>query len=141
MKTKILLVVLLVCCFTFCNAQNAKTFSGDFYNKENDIALHLNLMEESINVPGFSMLGPTNGYMNGNIYGTWIVTSFKIKNGAAVIRLSNDFGSDTQEIEFTQVKADTFSLKMQGPLVMRKVEKRKLVKIPLKYIFVKKHQY
>ena len=93
-------------------AQEAEIFSGDFYNKSNDIALHLNLLEETINIPGFSMLGPTNGYMNGNVYGTWIVTSFKIKDKTAIIRLSNDFGSETQEIAFKHVSADTFSLEM-----------------------------
>ena len=36
-------------------AQEAKIFSGDFYNKSNDIALHLNLLEETINIPGFSI--------------------------------------------------------------------------------------
>lgn len=87
------------------------------------------------------MLGPTNGYMNGNVYGTWIVTSFKIKNKTAIIRLSNDFGSETQEIEFKHVSADTFSLEMKSPQVMRKVVKRKLVKIPSKYLFIKKNQY
>ena len=102
-------------------AQEAKIFSGDFYNKSNDIALHLNLLEETINIPGFSMLGPTNGYMNGNVYGTWIVTSFKIKDKT-----------------FKHVSADTFSLEMKSPQVMRKVVKRKLVKIPSKYLFIKK---
>lgn len=119
-------------------AQEAKIFSGDFHNKSNDIALHLNLLEETVNIPGFSMLGPTNGYMNGNVYGTWIVTSFKIKDKTAIIRLSNDFGSETQEIAFKHVSADTFSLEMKSPQVMRKVVKRKLVKIPSKYLFIKK---
>lgn len=119
-------------------AQDAETFCGDFYNKEHDIALHLNLKEEAVNVPGLSVLGSTNGYMNGNIYGTWIVTGFKIKGGTASIRLTDDFGSETQEIGLTRLAPDTFSLEMRNPQVVRKVKDRKLVKIPSRYIFVKR---
>lgn len=118
-------------------AQKSNVFNGDFYNKENNIALHLNLTEEKINIPGLELLGPTNGYMNGNIYGTWIVTKFKESENNVTIRFSNDFGSETQEVKLTHMQADTFSLEMLGQQVIRKVDKRKLIKIPSKYIFVK----
>ena len=40
-------------------------FKCTLYDRENKIYLHLDLYEESINVPGMEMFGPMNGYMNG----------------------------------------------------------------------------
>lgn len=140
MKRCLLFLVLSAFGITFLPAQNTSLFCGDFFNKASNIALHLNLNDETVNVPGFEMIGGTNGYMNGDIYGIWIVTKFKINGNSAIIRLSNDLGSETQSLKFTYLAADSFSLEMQSPQVMRKVEKRKLVKIPTKYIFIKKRK-
>ena len=135
---RFLLTAILVCYAMLpVQAQKSHIFNGDFYNKENNIVLHLNLTEEKINIPGLELLGPTNGYMNGSIYGTWIVTKFKESEKNVTIRFSNDFGSETQEVKFTHMQADTFSLEMLSPQGIRKVDKRKLIKIPSKYIFVK----
>ena len=55
----------------------------------------------SITIPGLSFLGPTNGYMGGNIYGIWMVTSCEVKGSTATFRLSNDQGADSQTIRLT----------------------------------------
>jgi hypothetical protein len=87
------------------------------------------LHEESIEVPGMEMFGPMNGYLGGNIYGVWAVTSFKIKKDKAILRLSNDLGSETQEAELTQTSDSTYTLKLLGSTVVKRAEGRKLVKI------------
>ena len=56
------------------------------------ITLDIDLYEESIEVPDMEMFGPMNGYLGGNIYGVWTVTSFQIKKDKAILRLSNDLG-------------------------------------------------
>ena len=43
------------------------------------VTLTIDLHEESIEVPGMEMFGLMNGYLGGNIYGVWAVTSFKMK--------------------------------------------------------------
>jgi hypothetical protein len=93
------------------------------------IELKIDLYEESIEVPDMEMFGPMNGYLGGNIYSVWPVTSFKIKKDKVILRLSNDLGSETQEAELTQTSDSTYTLKLIGSTVVKKVEGRKLVKI------------
>lgn len=93
------------------------------------VTLTIDLHEESIEVPGMEIFGPMNGYLRGNIYGVWAVTSFKIKKDKAILRLSNDLGSETQEAELTQASDSTYTLKLLGSTVVKRAEGRKLVKI------------
>ena len=79
--------------------------------------------------------GPMNGYMNGDIYGVWTVTSFNIKdNKNVILNLSNDLGSETQAALLTQQNDTTWSLKLTGRPVIKRVDGRKLVKIPTELI-------
>lgn len=121
-------------------AQSEPMFKGLFYDSEHKITIRLDLDSETVKVPGLDMLGGTNGYMSGGLlFGTWFVTDFKKKDGSATLRLTNDFGADTQEVELTHQKADTFSVVLRSPVVMRKAVKNKLVKIGVtKFTFVKK---
>lgn len=96
---------------------------------EENITLKMDLYEESIDVPGMEMFGPMHGYLGGNIYGVWTITSFKIKKDKAVIRLSNDLGSETQEAELMQTSDTTYTLKLTGSTVVKRAEGRKLHKI------------
>lgn len=99
------------------------------------INLNIDLYEESITVPTMEDFGPMNGYMNGNVYGVWMVTSFDIKsNCTATINLSNDLGSETQEAQLTQLTDSTWSLKFTGRNVVKRVSGKKLVKIPSELI-------
>ena len=93
------------------------------------ITLDIDLYEESIDVPGMEMFGPMNGYLGGNIYGVWAVTSFHIKKDKAILRLSNDMGSETQEAELSQTSDSTYTLKLLGSTVVKRAEGRKLHKI------------
>ncbi len=101
-------------------------------NKEEQVDLKLDLYEESIDVPGMELFGPMNGYLTGKgVYGTWMVTSFQIKNDKeATLRLSNDQGSETQAILLTWQNDSTYLMELQNGVVVKKVVNKKLVKIP-----------
>ena len=77
------------------------------------------------------MFGPMNGYLGGNIYGVWTVTSFKIQDDKiATLRLSNDLGSETQRVTLTQQSDSIYTLHFDGTNVVKRAIGRKLVKIP-----------
>jgi len=101
---------------------------------EEDVRLHIDLYEESVNVPGMDMFGPMNGYLGGNIYGVWTVTSFKIQDDkTATLRLSNDLGSETQKATLTQQSDSLYLLHLDGITVVKRVVGKKLVKVPMDF--------
>lgn len=119
-----------------CYAQTP--FKCKLYDKENRINLVINLYEESVSIPGLDMFGPLNGYMNGNIYGIWMITSCKVKNDKeATIRLTNEFGSENQEIELSVENDSIYRAKLTDGVSMKKVINKKLVKIPKELTFRK----
>ncbi len=133
---KVLLSISLCTLAWMAAAQNP--FKCKLINKEEKINLVIDLYEESIPVPGMDMFGPLHGYMNGNVYGIWMITSAKIINEKeASIRLSNDFGSETQEIKLTVENDSTYNAELVDGVVIKKVIKKKLVKIPQKITFTK----
>lgn len=111
----------------------AEPFKGLFINKENGLNLHLDLYEESINVPGLEMFGPMNGYVNGTgVYNVWYITQFEITGKQeASIRVSNDLGSEAQTIKLTFVNDSTLQFKQVDGNVIKKVVGKKLQKIPV----------
>ena len=131
------LFLLLACILTsVCTfARNAGNERDDawklkLYCDEEKINMVLDLYEESVEVPGMEMFGPMNGYMNGNIYGVWTVTSCKIVNDKrAVVSFSNDLGSETQKVTLTQTTDSTWTAKLEGTTVVKRVVNKKLVKI------------
>ena len=101
---------------------------------EEDVRLHIDLYEESVKVPGMEMFGPMNGYLGGNIYGVWTVTSFKIQDDkTATLRLSNDLGSETQKATLTQQSDSLYLLHLDGVNVVKRVVGKKLVKVPIDF--------
>lgn len=100
-------------------------------NQTEQVKLVIDLYEESINVPTMEMFGPMNGYLGGyGIYGVWSVTSFEIKDDkTAFLRMSNDLGSETQQIRLTQQTDSTYLMELQGGVVVKKAVNRKLTKI------------
>lgn len=139
MKRLLILFAITIAAFASTDAQNQSLFKGLFYNTETKMQLHLDLDSETVKVPGLPFLGGTNGYMSGGIiYGTWFITDFKKDKNSATIRLTNDFGADTQVLNITHIKADTFNIELQQPVVIKKVVKNKLVKIGSKYTFIKR---
>ena len=85
-------------------------------------------------MPGMDMFGPMNGYLGGNIYGVWTVTSFKIQDDkTATLRLSNDLGSETQKATLTQQSDSLYLLHLDGITVVKRVVGKKLVKVPMDF--------
>ena len=81
------------------------------------------------------MFGPMHGFLNGNVYGIWSITSSKIiDENNAVIRLSNDQGSETQEVKLTK-NNEGYTFEQVNGACIKKVVGKKLVKIPKKLIF------
>lgn len=133
MKKKILL--LFFCIMSeLIHAQ--QPFKGSLYSSENKLTLFLDLYKESIHVPGMDMFGPMHGYLTGNVYGIWCITSAQIKNeNTALIRLSNDFGSETQAVKLSIKNDSTYIFEQEDGVVIKKAVNKKLVKIPQKIIF------
>lgn len=125
MKHIVSLVALFTTTFAFANGP----WKLNLIDPKEKVTLTIDLYEESIEVPGMEMFGPMNGYLGGNIYGVWSITSFKIEKDKAVLRLSNDLGSETQEAELTQSSDTTYTLKFKGSTVVKRAEGRKLHKI------------
>lgn len=110
------------------------------FSNEEKIRLHMDLYQETIEVPGMEMFGSQNGYMSGDIYGVWTITSFNIQNSKeAVINVSNDLGSETQKILLTLTSDSTLSARLEGAAVMKRVVGKKLVKIPTTFNFMITH--
>lgn len=130
-----LLLVCLVLCLAQVQAQSHKPttedhpFAGHFFCKDTGTHIYLNLYEATLTAPGFSFLGQMNGYMNGDIYGTWMLISHKVKGKKALLRFSNDIGADSQNIEFTQTSDSTFTYRAVDGNAIRKAVGRKLVKV------------
>ena len=106
---------------------------------EEKIDLVMNLYKEDIEVPGMEMFGAMNGYLGGNIYGVWSITSFKIDSDKNVsLRVSNDLGSETQAIQITQQNDSVWRMEFTGHNVIKRVNGKKLVKIPSVFLMKKK---
>ena len=133
MKNKALLSVVLLLSIAL---RAGEPWKLQLTNKEEQVDLKLDLYEESIDVPGMELFGPMNGYLAGKgVYGTWMITSFQIKNDKEVtLRLSNDQGSETQAILLTWQNDSTYLMELQNGVVVKKVVNKKLVKIPAKMV-------
>ncbi|MBR4130368.1 MAG: hypothetical protein IKU02_05505 [Bacteroidaceae bacterium] len=106
---------------------------------EEKIDLHLDLYEESIEVPGLEAFGPMNGYLDGNIYGVWYVVGFDIKDDKhATITIANDLGSEDQKLTLTQNSDSTYQLKFLGYNAVKRADGKKLVKIPSEMKMIRK---
>lgn len=130
------MIVVFACSSIMLLAQ--RPFEGHFYCKETGVNMYLNLYEETLFAPGFSFLGKMHGYMKDGIYGTWMITKFNIKDQKATIRFSNDIGSDSQDIEFTQESDSLYTYHAVGGNSIRRAVGRKLVKVTGDMVFVRK---
>ncbi len=128
----------LLLCLTSLSLYSQRPFEGHFVCKDAGVELHLNLYEENMDVPNFSFLGKTHGYMDGKgLYGTWILTRCQIKKGTASLRFSNDIGSDSQDVSLTMNADSTYSFHTLNGNALRKAVGRKLVKISGDMVFLR----
>lgn len=123
------MIVCALAALTEISAQ--KPFKCLLVDNENGIKIQLDLYEETVNVPGMEIFGPMNGYLGGNVFGIWMVTSFKVESDqVAQLRFSNDLGSETQQARLVKKDDNTYALELQDGVVIKKVVNKKLVKIP-----------
>lgn len=125
MKQLFVLISLVVCMLSHAE----EPWKLNLIDRNENIILRMDLNEECIEVPGMEAFGPMHGYLGGNIYGVWAITSFRTNNKKAILRLSNDLGSETQEVELTQTTDSTYQLKLIGTTVIKRAEGHKLHKI------------
>lgn len=119
-------------------SQPKQAFKGTFVNKEFRINLVIDLNAETIEIPGLAFLGKTHGYMSGNIYGVWMITSCKIDGDEAILRISNDQGADAQTVRLTPAENGGLDYEVVGDNEVKRIEGRKLVKVPSKLRFDRK---
>lgn len=116
-------------------------FKGTFVNKNNKMTLVLDLYEVGLEAPGLEFLGKVGAYLSGKgVYGTWLLTSHRINGKKAILRMSNDTGSDAQTIELTQLNDSTFNYRTVGGNEIKKAQGRKLVKTPSQMLFTRMAQ-
>lgn len=132
MKQLTATIVLVLTSVATAMAQSG--FTGHFLCEETGLHLYLDLDKESIEVPGMSFLGATHGYLEGttnnHVYGVWMLIRHSVEDNKAKLRFTNDIGSDSQDIALTLVNDSTLEYTAVGGNAIRKVEGRKLVKIP-----------
>ncbi len=111
----------------------SKVFDTTIYNKEYGVAMRINLYEESVTIPGQSVLGGVYGFLQkGTDSRVWIVMGVKFSKDGKSARLDmiNDYGSEDLVTEL--------SLKEPGVYVLRHLEgspikvagKSKWIKLP-----------
>ena len=71
--------------FIFIALFAQQPFKGHLRNNEMNLNLYIDLYEESVMVPQMDMFGPQYGYMNGDVYRLWIITSAKVDGKTATI--------------------------------------------------------
>lgn len=125
--------------FCFLPGFGQSSFKGSFYNKENKISLVIDFEKESVNIPGFSFLGQTHGFMNGNIYGVWMITkiAWTQDKKVAIVHFANDYGSEAQKIRMTLREDSILTYKVMDTPVIKKIVDNKLVKIPTELVFLR----
>lgn len=121
-------------CWTATSAAQDQPFKGDFVNDETGFQIHLDLYEETIEVPGLEFLGTMNGYLNGktrnHVYGVWTLVKFVIQDKKAKLRFVNDIGSDTQDVTLTVIDDETLDYAATGGNSIRRVQDNKWAKTP-----------
>lgn len=125
MKRLFVLISLAVCLLSHAS----EPWKLSLIDRDESIVLKIDLQEESIMVPGMEIFGPMHGYLGGNVYGVWTITSFKLKKDKAILRMSNDLGSETQEAELTQFNDSTYTLKLVGTVLVKRAVGNRLHKI------------
>ncbi len=125
-------------CVAVAAQTGEKPFKGVFFNNENRVRIVLDLYEETVSVPDYDFFGKMNGYLGGNVYGVWFLTSHKVEGNKATLRFSDDRGADSQTVVLTALPDSTFSYEALEGNNIRKVVNRKLVKIPSTMVFRKR---
>ncbi len=126
-------IILLFLAFgLWSSAQTAEQpFRGILYNDEYEVALHINLYEQDITVPGQELFGQVAGYLrrDGTSY-CWLIVDADIDGRKARLVMSNDYGSEDLTAELAWTGDSTAVLKHKSGSVMKVPLKNKWQKLP-----------
>lgn len=110
-------------------------FRGKFKNTEYNIQSHINLYDESIEVPGLE-LETCYGYLQGRINGCWMILKVKeIKDNTAVVRAVSERGSDAQDLKLKITEEGLEIEQTEG--YIKGIKGNKYVKLPKKLVLAK----
>jgi len=139
MRLNYLLSLLVLCCCFFPLRAEGRfaAFKGLYYCQSEKVYLTLDLDSASVQVPGMDFLGKVRGLLHGNIYGVWMVTGAQLQHGKVVVRFSNDSGADSQSVELALKGDSLLQYKAINGNEIKRVEHRKLVKVPGKMDFMR----
>ena len=97
-------------------ASTAKPFRAHIYNKEYEVALHIDLYDQQLSLPGQEVLGPLAGYLqrDGNSF-AWIIVDASIaSHSEARLTMVNDYGSDDLTAELRQTAGAALKVPKNG---------------------------
>lgn len=131
------LLILLAVLWSF-TSKAQRPFHADLYNSEYAVALHINLYEQNIIIPGQELFGEMAGYLvkDGTTY-CWLIVSAKADDRRARLQISNDYGSEDLEAELTVDGDSLYTLKQYNGATIKVPNKGKWQKLPKQLQFVR----
>ena len=140
MKKLILFLTIFHVSLLSVSAQKTdKPFRAYIYNKEYEVFMRLDLYSESITVPGQDLYGEVPGYL-GKMHNSfcWLITSSKIDDKTAELKMINDYGSEDLTATLTVENDSLYVLKQVEGSTLKVPKDGKWQKLPSKLIF-KRH--
>lgn len=124
------------------SAKADSIFVGNLYNKEYDVIVRMNFIDNDILVAGQELFGKVSGYIKSSKDSRcWIVTSVEIdrKNNSATLEIINDYGSEDLIATLTyNSETNTYTLRQKSGSTIKFAKKGKWQKLPSSIEFEKK---
>ncbi len=122
--------------FSFCASYAQEAFKGTYHNSDLGIRIKLNLEADNIPVPGLE-LDSCYGYIQGNIYGSWIILKVKsVSENKAVVRVMSERGDVAEDLKLT-MSEEGLKMEQVKDAYIKGVANRKYVKLPSVIILTK----
>ena len=121
-------------------ASTAKPFRAHIYNKEYEVALHIDLYDQQLSLPGQEVLGPLAGYLqrDGNSF-AWIIVDASIaSHSEARLTMVNDYGSDDLTAQLYVLNDSTYELRQTAGAALKVPKNGKWLKLPKTFEFKRK---
>lgn len=119
--------------------QASQYFKGKIYNRQYDIYIHMDFINNSIIVPQQEIFGEIPGYLGDNKDSRkWLITNATItSDGKASLSIINDYGSEDLEATLQMLNDTTYILLQESGSTIKLARNRKWVKLPQKITFKK----
>lgn len=117
-------------------------FVGDIYNKEYDVLIRMDFIDNDILIQGQELFGKVSGYIKSSKDSRcWIVTSVEIdrKSNTATLEIINDYGSEDLIATLTYDNTkNIYSLRQKSGSTIKFAKKGKWQKLPSSLEFERK---